>query len=285
MQTLFTGPLTKMQFNNIGTTLAIKPDYYLPLNNEKTNISKLIGKEITFLFSGKITCMNCGKQTKTSFGQGYCYPCFISIPQTEECVMRPELCKAHEGIARDMEYAKEHCLTDQYVYLALSGGLKVGVTRYHQVPTRWVDQGANYAIKLAVAKNRYTAGIIEVALKNILADKNNWRKMLTSNDIEIPLVKEKIKAIEYLKSENIEFSDTDDDVYSINYPIENFPTKVTSVNFDKTPQHKGVLAGIKGQYLIFADNSVLNIRRHTGYNVEILAGASATSATQLNLFQ
>ncbi len=272
MQTLFTGPLSKMKFTNAGSELVIRPDYFLQSTSGKIGMNKLIGKEITIEFNGKITCMSCGKRTTKSYGQGYCYPCFISIPQTEECVMRPELCRAHEGIARDMEYAKEHCLTDQYVYLALSGGLKVGVTRFHQVPTRWVDQGANFAIKLAIAKNRYSVGIIEVALKQILADKTNWRKMLTGNDNEIPLVEEKIKAINYLKENNLEFSETENNIYAINYPVEKFPTKVTSVNFDKKPQHKGVLAGIKGQYLLFTDNSVLNIRKHSGYNVEILVG-------------
>ena len=272
MKTLFTGPLSKMQFSNAGSEFDLKPEYYLQLNSEKVNMNCLIGKEVTIKYNGKISCMSCGKQTRKSYGQGYCYPCFISIPQTEECVMRPELCKAHEGIARDMEYAKTHCLTDQYIYLALSGGLKVGVTRYHQVPTRWVDQGANFAIKLAIAKNRYTAGVIEVTLKQLFADKTNWRKMLTGNDKLIPLLEEKAKAIEHIKSKDIEFSEAKSDIYSINYPVEQFPTKVSSVNFDKKPEHSGILTGIKGQYLLFEENTVLNIRKHGGYNVEILAG-------------
>ncbi|MDD2549862.1 MAG: DUF2797 domain-containing protein [Bacteroidales bacterium] len=272
MKTLFTGSLSKMQFTNAGSELEIKPEYFIQSDSGKLHMNNLIGKEITIRYDGKINCMSCGKLTKKSYGQGYCYPCFISIPHTEECVIRPELCRAHEGIARDMEYAKKHCLTDQYIYLALSGGLKVGVTRYHQIPTRWVDQGANFAIKLAIAKNRHTAGVIEVSLKQIFADKTNWRKMLTGNDNEIPLMEQKAKAIEHIKDRDIEFTEAENVIYTISYPVEQFPTKVTSVNFDKKPEYNGVLTGIKGQYLMFDGNTVLNIRRHGGYNIEMLVG-------------
>ena len=165
MPAIFSGPLKKMGFNNLGSETIIKPQYFLKSEDFELSVNDLIGKQITISFANRITCVGCGKDTKKSFAQGYCYPCFISVPQTEECVLRPELCKAHEGIARDMEYARDNCLVDQYVYLALSGGLKVGVTRYHQIPNRWVDQGATKAIKLLVAKNRFTAGLIEVALK------------------------------------------------------------------------------------------------------------------------
>ncbi|HYW95194.1 MAG TPA: DUF2797 domain-containing protein [Bacteroidales bacterium] len=116
--------------------------YFLDLNDrgDTFSVNELIGREIRLEFTGEIQCIKCGRFTKTSFAQGYCYPCFISAPETEECVLRPELCQAHEGIARVMEYAKEHCLIDHFVYLAFSGGLKVGVTRLTQVPTRWIDQ-------------------------------------------------------------------------------------------------------------------------------------------------
>lgn len=270
MQTIFSGPLKKMGFKNSGTdNYTIKPDYLLKGQSIELNVDELIGSRLTINFSGRITCTSCGKDTKKSFGQGYCYPCFISVPQTEECVLKPELCRAHEGIARDMEYAKENCLVDQYVYLALSGGLKVGVTRYHQIPDRWVDQGATKAIKLLVAKNRYTAGLIEVALKKILADKTNWRRMLMGIEEDIPIKTEKHKALEFLNLQGLEYIPAEDIVFSIEYPVTIFPSKVISKDLEKEPNISGILTGIKGQYLLFDGGTVINLRKHTGYHIAI----------------
>lgn len=269
MSILFSGQLNKMRFHNSGSEFMIKPSYYLAAQSYEANLNEAIGKKLTIVYSGKITCISCGKETKKSYGQGYCYPCFISVPQTEECVLKPELCRAHEGIARDMEFAKENCLVNQYIYLALSGGLKVGVTRYHQVPTRWVDQGANRAIKLAIAKNRHTAGLIEVALKKILADKTNWRKMLMGKDEQRSLADQKKQAVDYINQHGIEFTIAPDDEYQIEYPVASFPTKIVSKDLTKEPIVEGVLKGIKGQYLIFEGGLVINIRKHTGFHVEL----------------
>jgi hypothetical protein len=270
MKTLFEGHLTKMSFNNLGSEYYIKPNYFIQSPQNLFDVNSYIGKRLTLTYAGRITCISCGKDTKKSYGQGYCYPCFISVPQTEECVLRPELCRAHEGIARDLEYAKENCLVDQIVYLALSGGLKVGVTRYHQVPNRWVDQGANKAVKLVIAKNRYTAGVIEVTLKKILADKTNWRKMLMGNDLDISLVGEKHKALEYLNHYGLEYIPADDTEYRIEYPIKEFPSKVVSTDLEKEPTFSGLLSGIKGQYLLFEGGRVINLRKHTGYQISII---------------
>ena len=269
MQKLFEGQLRKMQFNNVGTETHVKPEYFLGQGNQAVRLNPMIGKKLAIRFTGKITCIACGRETRKSYGQGYCYPCFISVPQTEECVLRPELCRAHEGIARDMEFAEKNCLVDQIVYLALSGGLKVGVTRHHQVPTRWVDQGANWAMKLAIASNRYSAGLIEVALKKIFADKTNWRKMLTGNDNAQPLAAEKERAISYLKQQGLDFAPADSTEYSIEFPVQEFPAKVISKSLDKEPDVTGLLKGIKGQYLILDKGNVINLRKHSGYNVII----------------
>lgn len=271
MATIFEGNLTKMGFNNAGTEQHIKPQYYVGGKEARGNLHSLIGHEMEIGFTGQINCMECGKSIKKTYGQGYCYPCFISIPQTEECVMKPELCRAHEGIARDMDYSKIHCLSDQFIYLTLSGGLKVGVTRHSQVPTRWVDQGAVRALKVAVTPNRYQAGLVEVALKNIFADRTNWRKMLTQNDEPIPLLQEKQKALDFLKDQPAEYKVTDDMEYSIDYTIQSFPEKVKSLDFLKIAKHRGVLTGIKGQYLLFKDNTVINIRKHGGFFITIQA--------------
>lgn len=244
--------------------------YTLNLENERVNMNSLVGKEMHLLFLDTINCMSCGKVTKKSFGQGFCYPCFQKSPLTEPCVLRPELCEAHEGVARNMEYAESHCLIDHYVYLAVSSSVKVGVTRHTQIPTRWIDQGATYAIKLATTPNRYLAGAIEVELKEHLSDKTNWQRMLKNQIAEdIDLVDEKEKAYELLSMDLQEYITDDDEILTIEYPVLQFPEKVKSISLDKLSEVKGKLMGIKGQYLIFEDNSVINIRKHGGYLVRL----------------
>jgi hypothetical protein len=244
--------------------------YRLPLGNHKINMNELIGQEIQLEFMGQIHCIKCGRQTRKSFAQGYCYPCFTTAPETEECVLRPELCRAHEGVARDMEYAEKHCLTDQVVYLSITSGLKVGVTRSTQVPTRWIDQGALRAIEFARTPNRYTAGLMEMAMKNHIADKTNWRKMLAGSDPgQIDLVREKKKLKAMVPEELTSYLTDDDSVMELTYPVERYPEKIKSLNFDKDPLVSGVLMGIKGQYLMFDSDRVINVRKFGGYLVKL----------------
>lgn len=259
------GNIRKMRSKN-----SIPIDYYLPLNGNEIYMNDLIGKDIQMEFIGEINCIKCGRKTSKSFAQGYCYPCFISVPETEECVLRPELCRAHEGIARDMDYATKNCLIDQVVYLSVTSGIKVGVTRGTQVPTRWIDQGALMAIELARAPNRYTAGLIEIFLKNHMQDKTNWTAML-KNAIQFDgnLIEEKKRAISVLPDTLSVYESKNDTITQLAYPVLDYPVKVKSLNFDKDTIVKGKLIGIKGQYLIFSDNTVINIRKFGGYRIKL----------------
>jgi len=265
------GNLQKMHVD-----IRAEAQYTLNIGHENILLNDLISKEIKIEYLNEIHCIKCGRKTKTSFAQGFCYPCFISSPETEECVLRPELCEAHLGIARDMDYATKNCLNDHIVYLALTSIVKVGVTRISQVPTRWIDQGAWKAIKLAITPNRYLAGNIEVALKQHFDDKTNWRHMLINKLAkEVDLVAEKDKAIELLHPDFQEYATDDDTILELNYPVIKYPEKVKSINFDKTPVLEGKLTGIKGQYLIFDSGEVFNVRKHGGYMVELsLPGSS-----------
>ncbi|MDP2338376.1 MAG: DUF2797 domain-containing protein, partial [Bacteroidota bacterium] len=246
--------------------------YFLPLGESELPMNDLIGKSISLKFTGQINCISCGKRTKISFGQGFCYNCLQTAPEASETVMRPELSKAHLGIARDMDWAREHDLIDHFVYLAVSGELKVGVTRHTQVPTRWIDQGASEAIILTCTPNRHIAGVIEVYLKNFFSDKTNWRSMLQKKDVqEYNLQEEKTNAYQLLPSELQQYLQADNHIWKINYPVSIYPEKVSSVSFDKDSVISGILSGIKGQYLIFSDGRVLNIRKHNGYFLEIAA--------------
>lgn len=258
------GTLLKMK-----THLDIPVQYELPVGETVVDIDACIGKHVQIKFSGNIYCIGCGAHTYKSFGQGYCYKCFTTLPENEECVLSPEKCRAHEGIARSMEYAQEHCLKPQYVYLAVSSDMKVGVTRESQIPTRWIDQGASYAIILAKTPNRFLAGSIEVELKKSVPDKTNWRKMLKNEVNEnIDLIEQKQRIAKLLPAEFTEFLWPDNSITNIQYPALGFPQKPESADLLKTPTVEGVLIAIKGQYLIFNSGVALNVRKHNGFEVE-----------------
>jgi Protein of unknown function (DUF2797) len=256
------GNLRKMR-----TRLEGGAQYTLVLDGKPIDMNAKIGKTITLRFDGTINCVACGQLTKKSFGQGFCYPCFRNAPEASECIIRPELCRAHEGEARDMAWAEQHCLVEQIVYLARSSAIKVGITRASQIPTRWIDQGATDAIVFARVPNRYTAGLVEVAMKEHLTDRTNWQRMLKNEVIDADLAATKASLTGMLDADLQQFVVSDDTVCSIDYPVNRYPEKVKSVGFDKQAEIEGCLAGIKGQYLIFDDNRVLNIRKHNGYRV------------------
>ena len=258
------GNLRKMR-----TELDDQIRYQLRLSDE-IQMDQLVGEKISLNWLGTINCQKCSKITKKSFGEGFCYNCFVSAPEAAECIIRPELCRAHLGEGRDPEWEQEHHNRPHVVYLAASSAVKVGITRMEQVPTRWIDQGASSAIKLAITQNRYEAGVLEVALKDVFTDKTHWQKML-KNDIDpfIDLVEEKWSLEEHLPADLVDQFTDDDEIIELNYPVITYPQKVKSLSFDKLPKISGKLEGIKGQYLLFEGGQVLNIRKHTGYYVEV----------------
>lgn len=256
--------LTKMK-----TQIGNEIDYFFECPEKDIHVNTFIGKEISLKWSGRIDCSKCRKQTDKSFGQGFCYSCFISAPEASPCILYPELCEAHLGKGRDIDYEERNHNQTHFVYLAATDNVKVGVTRSTQIPTRWIDQGANKAIILAEVPNRYLAGKIEVALKEHFSDKTNWQSMLCNlQDETINLENEKWRIHEMLPSDLSCYWSEDDTTHIFNYPVKIYPTKVTTLTFDKTPHINGILKGIKGQYLLFEDGQVLNIRRHTSYQIE-----------------
>ena len=260
----YTGVLTKM-LTEFGNPI----QYYLIFENSFINVNQILDKEITINFEG-YQCLNCGKEKKI-FRQGFCYDCFYSSPAVGDWIMKPELSTAHLGIEdRDLAYEQKVQLQPHIVYLALSSEVKVGVTRNTQIPTRWIDQGAEQALAIVEVPNRYLAGITEVALKNHFTDKTNWRKMLANDIVSMDLIKEKLK-LQYLLPDEIQefFFSEKNDVYQMHYPVLEYPKKINSLNLEKTPNFKGVLIGIKGQYLIFKDGTVFNIRSSEGYVVTL----------------
>jgi len=258
----------ELKLHKMKTELADKVQYTLHTSDSDILLNDLLGKKISLSFNGKVQCANCQEFPKKLFAQGFCYNCFMSAPQAADWIIHPERSQAHLGIEdRDLEYEKSVQLAPHFVYLAVASALKVGVTRGGQIPTRWIDQGASFAIKLAETPHRQLAGEIEVALKSHFTDKTNWRKMLKNEVADFDLEEEKWNVEDLLPSDLSQYMTEDDTITEINYPVIEFPEKVKSVGFDKIPEIEGTLLGIKGQYLLLDDNRVLNIRKHEGYYV------------------
>ena len=259
----YEGVLTKMK-----TELQKEVQYYLIFDSDFLHLNQILDKTISINFL-RYQCMNCGLQKKI-FAQGFCYSCFTSIPQSGNWIMNPELSTAHLGIEdRDLDYEKQVQLKPHVVYLANSSNVKVGVTRKTQIPTRWIDQGAHEAIEIVEVPNRYLAGITEIALKQHVSDKTNWRKMLTNDIIDLNLEEEREKLKKYIPEAAKEYYLASNKETEIVFPVLEYPKRVKTLNLTKAPFFEGVLKGIKGQYLLFQDGTVFNVRNHEGFVVEI----------------
>lgn len=261
--TTFEGTLTKME-----TEMGAPIQYYLIFDSNFINVNQLINKDIEITFKG-YQCLNC-KKAKKIWRQGFCYDCFSTIPSAADWIMKPELSTAHLDIEdRDLAYEKRVQLQPHTVYLALSSEVKVGVTRNTQVPTRWIDQGAVQALPIVETPNRYLAGVAEVALKNHFSDKTNWQKMLKNEVPVVSLHEEKMKLKQWLPEEILPYFIEEDRLYEFEFPVNKYPVKVSSLNLEKTPNFSGKVVGIKGQYLIFEDGTVFNVRTYEGYVVSL----------------
>ncbi len=259
----YQGVLTKMT-SEIGSPV----QYYLILGDEFLRVNQLLGKKIHLEFIG-YQCLACGEDKKI-YRQGFCYDDFYKVPQAADWIMKPELSQAHLDIEdRDLEYEKKVQLQPHIVYLANSSNVKVGVTRKNQLPTRWIDQGAHEALVLAEVPNRYLAGITEVALKDHVSDKTNWRKMLKNDIDDEDLKAHRDQLKQYVPDEVKDYVAESNTEFHIEFPVAKYPEKVASLNLDKTPAFEGMLQGIKGQYLIFEDGTVFNVRAWEGYVVQL----------------
>lgn len=264
----------KMQgvLNKMNTSVSPSVQYELQLGDNSLKMNELIGKEIQLNFLGQIYCLNCQKKTKKSYAQGFCFPCSIKLAQCDMCILKPETCHYHLGTCREPSWGEAQCFKAHMIYLANSSGLKVGITRQTQIPTRWMDQGATSALPILEVKDRLTSGLIEVIFKKHISDKTDWRKMLKGDPVSIDLLEWKKKLLELVSEDlkGLEYKILEDKVWTFEYPVELYPEKVSSLSFEKSSNIKGKLLGIKGQYLIL-DKGVLNIRSHSGYDVSIEA--------------
>ena len=273
MSELGRGSLSKMKAH-----LDAPVQYAFRLGEEEVPVNPLVGKHLRLEFLGAIHCTHCGRKTKTSFSQGYCYPCMQKLAQCDICIMSPEKCHYDQGTCREPSWGEQFCMTDHIVYLANSSGVKVGITRASQVPTRWIDQGATQALPILRVATRQQSGFVEDLLRSQVADKTNWRALLKGDaePVDLLAIREQLfdscgggiaelqqrfglQAIQPLSAAEVQ---------AIRYPIEAYPAKITSFNLDKQPLAEGTLLGIKGQYLMF-DTGVINIRKYTAYQLAV----------------
>ena len=252
--------------------------YIMPVGEEKILLNDLIGQNLSLTYEGEINCIHCGRKTNKSFQQGYCYPCLQSLAECDSCLIKPELCHYHEGTCREPAWGEEHCFQDHFVYLSNTSGVKVGITRQTNMPTRWLDQGATQALAIYKVRDRLISGKIEVIIKQHVADKTAWQRMLKGSPEPRDLEQERDRLYQECEKEINQVIDelgegsvialANDKPIEIHYPVTEYPEKVKSLNFDKTPEISGLLKGIKGQYLIL-DGGVLNIRKFSGYKVTV----------------
>ncbi len=290
MEKIASGYMRKMHGRKSNPVDYSLPLFNLPLFNkrgdknsdekpaEKIPLNAFLGKTLRLHYQGDIKCIHCGRKTNKSFNQGYCYPCLQSLAQCDVCIIQPEKCHYDQGTCREPEWGDEFCMQDHIVYLANSSGVKVGITRASQIPTRWIDQGAVQALPIMRVKTRQQSGYLEVLIKQHVADKTNWRVMLKGEIEPIDLSAQKQRLLDVCAQEIGDLVDqfglhainviNGVDEVTIDYPVIEYPQKITSLNFDKEATVEGVLLGIKGQYLIF-DTGVINIRKFAGYNVDL----------------
>lgn len=257
--------------------------YTMRLDDERFPLNAIIGSTLGIRFTGDIHCQNCGRKTKKSYSQGYCFPCSQRLARCDMCIVRPHTCHFDKGTCREPDWALEHCFQDHFVYLANSSGIKVGITRQDQLPTRWIDQGATQALPIFRTRSRYVAGLLEKAISEHVSDRTDWRRMLKSDAAPIDL-HERAAALKQATAGEIDviaerfaerfddraFDNCEESVTEISYPVDVWPEKIRPLNLDKIPEVSSRLNGIKGQYLIFEDG-VLNVRKYTGYELAITA--------------
>ncbi|THG85253.1 DUF2797 domain-containing protein [Pseudomonas sp. A-1] len=267
------GALTKM-----AVRLDAPVQYALRLDDRELPLNPLIGQRLRLEYLGAIHCSHCGRRTKKSYAQGYCYPCMTRLAQCDSCIMSPEKCHYEAGTCREPSWGEQFCMTDHVVYLANSSGVKVGITRATQLPTRWLDQGASQALPILRVATRQQSGLVEDLLRSQVADRTNWRALLKGDaePVDLPAVREQLfdtcrEGLEALQQRfGLQAIQplAEASVVEMRYPVAAYPAKIASFDLDKNPVVEGTLQGIKGQYLIF-DTGVINIRKYTAYQMAV----------------
>ncbi len=253
-------------------TLAEPITYSLDLGSKNAVIlNSFIGSQFNIVWTGRIFCLRCGRSIQKTYGDGLCFQCFSEAPEASPCIIRPELCEAHNHQGRDVEWELNHHFQPHVVYLAQTNIIKIGVTREIQVPSRWIDQGAGRALIFAITPYRQLAGRIEVEMKQYLSDRTDWRKMLINAVDHTSLEETRDTFGSFLPAELAQYLRTDFDVLPLTYPVLEYPAAIKSIKLESGSESQGRLTGIRGQYLYWDADRVMNIRKYSGFEVDVQA--------------
>lgn len=262
-------------------TVKAHVEYKFILDRTEIDLPFVVGQELQLQWTGQIFCVSCGQKTPKSYSQGHCFKCFKTKASCDLCIMKPETCHYHLGTCREEQFAQDVCFQPHIVYLANSSGLKVGITRLGQMPTRWLDQGAMQALPIMQVGSRRLSGQLESMFASEVADKTDWRKLLKADASPLDLINIRDELlhrfsddIDQIRQQFAQSLNLNENVLILEqekmrefvYPVAQYPEKVKSHNLDKTPTIRGKLNGIKGQYLLL-DSGVINIRKYTGYEL------------------
>ncbi len=256
---------------------ALADGYWQPAERAADQpLNGFLGRRVDIEFSGRIACVYCGRASRKTFGEGFCYPCFQARAEADICIVRPELCHYHDprDPCRDDDFAHRHCFQPHALYVSLTSAPKVGLTRRRNIPTRWLDQGATAAAPLAELPDRRAAGLVEAHLRDVkgLADRTHWTRLLRQAEGEGDLASFAAGVLAALDELGVAPLPAERRaVQRFVYPVRTYPQKVKSLALDRQPRIAGVLEGIKGQYLIL-DTGVVNLRKHAGYQAVVTLG-------------
>ncbi len=277
MQTFWQGTLKKMRVDATSPVSYFLTDGWWQKEKRVAEhyLNPYLGKELVIKFSGDICCVACGRPIKKTFNQGFCFPCAQSLPEADICMIKPELCHHADAAnhCRDDAFAQATCFQPHVLYCSLTSGVKVGITRQPNVPSRWIDQGAVAATAVAVLPDRRMVGFVEKRLSNEgFKDRTHWTKMLKGNPEHTDFARVVGEVVDRLQEWGVEgiVFDPLSQITELVYPVQAWPVTVKSFNLDKVPTVGGLFQGIKGQYLIF-DGGVINLRKYAGYQVEFLS--------------
>jgi hypothetical protein len=256
-----------------------------PVSNPPISLNAYVGKKIQLTFTGQIRCVDCGRPTSKSFNQGSCFPCFTKKASNDLCILQPTRCHYHLGTCREPEWGEKNCFQSHSLYLAISSGPKVGITKEKKIENRWIDQGASLAIEVLKTDSRIEAGFLEEWMGKFIPDKTAWQKMVSGEpDLGLfDLTREREKFFKAISKANLEFPESGTKKKSIGiypsqskkptqiiYPIQSYP-KAKSIKMEPGKKISSELLGIKGQYLLLGDG-VINLRNLEGHRIEYILG-------------
>lgn len=265
------GPLAKLRIA-LG-----EPVVYSALVGEaEMSLANAVGLGLEIRFLGRISCCYCGADSPRSYGGGYCYRCFRALARCDVCVVSPDRCHYAAGTCREPEWGEAFCMRPHVVYLANSSGAKVGITGAGNELRRWLDQGARQGLIVLAAATRHKAGLVEAQLAQLVADRTDWR-LLLSRDVEaidLPMLRDALRRdlAARLLAKGVELPDgviwQNHQPHEFRYPVQRYGHRLAALRLDERDVIRGNLLGIKGQYLLF-DHGVFNVRQHTSYHVRL----------------